>query len=901
MSGAHFRIDQAANPVPTGTVDTARTDVWQDRALKFHRTDLVTAGPVFTLISGPPGASLTLAGAATDEATLNTPKPGSYLIELLVGDGAGANQLRLVFRVTCDTNGLIIDDGQTDPAFGELAGHDNAAGNIQGYVPRMSAISSRVLPTVPTIAALLLRTGFKHQHVHLLGYFAPGDGGGGIMVWDAGSTATHDGGIILQPGFGTGAAVATGRWRREMVGDEAPIPWFGVVQTGTASSNATGFGLAMAAHNHIVIPTGVFLLTGITPPANTTIRFATKRAQLLMTGLTRGDGAKVGIEIINDHVHIKGEGGQKVEPFDWDSDATWRPAMKWNGTAGIAGTPNYMFRAGFSNSPVVDYRVMGLDLDAGGLGFVENIRCGPKAGGGGNAFTRFEHLYLIRGYHNLRLTGSITQSLYHSLYCEGAPTGGSFAAGTYTKSCIQIESHDENDLANNRGTFQEATFIDLNLGNYAQYGLNVVDGGVDVRLFGLTTQSEAVDEGDPGFAASACANVIAGLNLVAGANMRFYGVHVETPTPSTAKGIIIGGTNAGEFPINFIIESCGFAARDNAFLLQQWDGGRISDCFLSSGTVGGLLIKNTSVAVGGRAKGLRIINNKMGDGSKFDIDDLNGIEEMAWENTDAGGTAFPRRRYTGYQSTPLFQGTVTLGVTKTIGADAVDGFSVTNTTPQRVSFTHPHGFTTAERVFISGNDKIPNGEYVLTVISPLRISLAGTAAAGTSVAGGTGVLRSDFLGLYGTDTMTIATATNITRNMPNGQIYNLLNRDAADAGHTVQLAGGFYITGARWDGAASQGMAFRFAPVIDNPATGLAHIDISLTGSTATAFQVYNDGTIVWSGRKLMPLTGNPQTNIAAPVGTLGFDLTGGVGAVLYVKEVGAGTTGWGKVTTTVA
>lgn len=58
--------------------------------------------------------------------------------------------------------------------------------------------------------------------------------------------------------------------------------------------------------------------------------------------------------------------------------------------------------------------------------------------------------------------------------------------------------------------------------------------------------------------------------------------------------------------------------------------------------------------------------------------------------------------------------------------------------------------------------------------------------------------------------------------------------------------------------------------------------------------------TRIWSVwldkiRRAVPLsgTGSPETVVAAPVGTLYTRTDGGAGTTLYVKESGAGNTGW--------
>lgn len=308
MSGAHFRIDQAANIVPTGTVDTARVDVWQDRAVLLVATDTVTGSPQWTLLSGPVGASLSLSGSGTNTATLSAPKPGSYLCEYLVGDGAGANAKRFVIRVTRDTNGLIIDDGQVDPAFQEEEGDDNAGGNTRGWDARTSAIYARVVPSIANVAALILRTGSKQLHVNLLGYYTAGDGGEGAFRWDATSTAAHDYGTIFQPGFGTGAAVATGRWIREDVRGELYASWYGVLADGKYVTD----GVVTAGLSTLTSASAAFTA------ADTGKRVTPRLATTIATGTVSSSGATLngtGTAVATDMPIIVDSGGGIGQPL----------------------------------------------------------------------------------------------------------------------------------------------------------------------------------------------------------------------------------------------------------------------------------------------------------------------------------------------------------------------------------------------------------------------------------------------------------------------------------------------------------------------------------------------------------------------------------------------------------
>lgn len=61
------------------------------------------------------------------------------------------------------------------------------------------------------VAALRALAPGAHTSVQILGYYAAGDGGGGVFVWSAVSTGSDNGGTIIQP---TGGGV--GRWLRQL-------------------------------------------------------------------------------------------------------------------------------------------------------------------------------------------------------------------------------------------------------------------------------------------------------------------------------------------------------------------------------------------------------------------------------------------------------------------------------------------------------------------------------------------------------------------------------------------------------------------------------------------------------------------------------------------------------------
>lgn len=247
-AGAHIRIDQATNPVPTGTYDQGRDDVRQ--AVQVQLVGDANSGgnvsPQWTLLDKPPGATASIASGSTFAATLTGDLPGPYRVQLLVNDGLAANGQIKVFRVTADSNGNAIDNGICPPAYGELASEGNAGGNARGYSVLYEAMLAATTPVVSFCRDLRTKVPNRHKRVHALYHDTTGDAGGGVFRWNASSTAPDNDGTIYTP-----AGVTTGRWEREYSGNAYHATWFGVKADGfyltTASRTAAGANLTNGA------------------------------------------------------------------------------------------------------------------------------------------------------------------------------------------------------------------------------------------------------------------------------------------------------------------------------------------------------------------------------------------------------------------------------------------------------------------------------------------------------------------------------------------------------------------------------------------------------------------------------------------------------------------------------
>lgn len=72
-----------------------------------------------------------------------------------------------------------------------------------------------------------------YESVQLLGFYAPGDGGGGLFYWDAANVEDDNLGTIIEPDSHTGA----GRWMRDFSGARN-VRWFGATGDGVTDDHA---------------------------------------------------------------------------------------------------------------------------------------------------------------------------------------------------------------------------------------------------------------------------------------------------------------------------------------------------------------------------------------------------------------------------------------------------------------------------------------------------------------------------------------------------------------------------------------------------------------------------------------------------------------------------------------
>src|SRR5579871_1823058 len=109
---------------------------------------------------------------------------------------------------------------------GSLAGALGNQETIQGETPPVITASFAVAQTISSMLHLRVPSG----PVLVLGYYAPGDGGGGIFVWNSTSMAPPDGGMIFVSNNSP-----TGRWLRDVDEGYVSVKWFGAKGDGVSN------------------------------------------------------------------------------------------------------------------------------------------------------------------------------------------------------------------------------------------------------------------------------------------------------------------------------------------------------------------------------------------------------------------------------------------------------------------------------------------------------------------------------------------------------------------------------------------------------------------------------------------------------------------------------------------
>jgi hypothetical protein len=141
---------------------------------------------------------------------------------------------------------------------------------------------------VDTYASLRAHTYPPNEVVVLLGYYTPGDGGGGVFVYDGTNTVVEDHGTQLVVGTGTVPAAGTvGQGWRRLYDGPLNVKWFGATGSG-AGNESVAFtdglnALSALGGGTLFIPKGTYRFTAyLTCPGNVKIVGAGMGATILL-------------------------------------------------------------------------------------------------------------------------------------------------------------------------------------------------------------------------------------------------------------------------------------------------------------------------------------------------------------------------------------------------------------------------------------------------------------------------------------------------------------------------------------------------------------------------------------------------------------------------------------------
>lgn len=117
---------------------------------------------------------------------------------------------------------------KTAPASGDWVLLSDQAASGAFKKANVNAIGVNRIAVVATYSALRALSPTAGDMVFMRGYTAALDGGEGVFYWDSASTATHNGGTIIQL-----AAGGTGRWKRSYQKGLVHVDWFGPAKNGS--------------------------------------------------------------------------------------------------------------------------------------------------------------------------------------------------------------------------------------------------------------------------------------------------------------------------------------------------------------------------------------------------------------------------------------------------------------------------------------------------------------------------------------------------------------------------------------------------------------------------------------------------------------------------------------------
>lgn len=144
MPGAVIVADQPSG-AGAGTPGVSRNDLWQNQVVNLSVGTSGNSSYQWVLLDKPPGSAASITGSITSNASFLPDLSGAYRIRLTTNGGGAGNVQTLVLRVRKDSSGVLANRGYCLPAFGEVAGEDNAGGNLRGWAPQIEFIIADVI------------------------------------------------------------------------------------------------------------------------------------------------------------------------------------------------------------------------------------------------------------------------------------------------------------------------------------------------------------------------------------------------------------------------------------------------------------------------------------------------------------------------------------------------------------------------------------------------------------------------------------------------------------------------------------------------------------------------------------------------------------------------------------
>ena len=172
------------------------------------------------------------------------------------------------------------------------------------------------------------------------GFWAPGDGGGGVFHFDSAATTPDDGGTVIAV-----SGLAKGRWRRLYSGP-LNVKWFGARGNGSANDHDAIQHALVAATSATTQGGAVYFPGGNPDAAPPTGKYVTTALNITHPTVLTGDGREKSSLVLADTaiapllmatggLELRGlriDGGSGPDGIDWSSRAT-RATLRCGGAA----------------------------------------------------------------------------------------------------------------------------------------------------------------------------------------------------------------------------------------------------------------------------------------------------------------------------------------------------------------------------------------------------------------------------------------------------------------------------------------------------------------------------------------------------------------------------------------